>query len=917
MTPEQVSNRPAAVGPSDCSPIPAAAEPAESALGDIPERRRAEENLGTSEALHRTLFEESIAAIYLTDSQGRFLEANPAGCALVGYTADELRGLSFTDLVDPTDFDTRPLQFDRLRTEGRLVAQRRLRHKDGRILEVEIRSALLPDGRITGLARDITEASRTERLLRESEERFLSMAEASPLGLHAYQLDAADRLILTGANPAADSILGLRHSALLGLGIEEAFPGLAATGIPATYRRVCRDGKPWRSEHVDYFDGRIRGAYEVIAFRTGPRTMAVLFEDIRERLSAQAALRLQSAALESAANGILITDCTGLIVWCNEAFCQMTGYRPDELVGRNPRLLRSDRNPAGFYEELWATIRAGKVWRGELVNRRKDGSHYTQEQTITPVRAADGQISHFVAIQQDTTERHRMEIELRQSRDRFQTVFQASPLSIAISRVSDGRLLDVNPSFVRTCEMSREEMIGRTTVELGLWDDPIERQRMVALIQGQGAIHNFEMRISLHSGRQVDALLSIVTILYGGEECLLTIATDITERKRMEEKLRQAAKMESLGTLAGGVAHDFNNLLTVIQGHTSLALSSDLCDLNDLRDNLRQVATAAERAANLTRQLLAFSRQESMKPRLVDLNEIIGRQTRMLRRIIGEDIVMQIHSPTALPSILADPTMMEQVLLNLAANSRDAMPQGGTLTISTDSILLDAARAVRNPAARQGEFVRLTVADTGMGIPVEVLPRIYEPFFTTKQVGKGTGLGLATVHGIVQRHQGWIDVETAEHRGTTFRIHLPAAGTEPEAGATSPPQASLPTGRGTILVAEDECTVRALSKRVLESCGYRILEVESGVDALALMADESVSIDLLLTDLVMPGGINGRDLVERLRIRHPELKVVFMSGYTPGVLDAPLRTGESLYFLQKPFTPFELAQTVRACLESK
>ncbi len=759
-------------------------------LTDITERRRAEENLRASEALHRTLFEQSLAAIFMTDAEGRFLEVNPAGCALVGFTVEEIRGRSFVDLIVPEDLESRPLQMDRLRREGQFAIERRLRCRDGRVAVVEIRSSLLPDGRIIGLARDVTETRQAEARLRASEERFRSMAEASPLGLHAYRLEADGRLVLTNANPAADAILGVSHAALVGRSIEEAFPGLRGGGVPAAYRKVCEGGGPWRSEQVDYRDGRIEGAFDVVAFRTGPGTMAVLFQDIRERLTAQAAIRLQSAALEATANGVLITDRNGRIVWCNEAFCRLTGYSLTELMGRDPRLLNSGQNSALMYEELWATIMAGRVWRGELVNRRKDGTLFTQEQTITPVRGLNGEINHFVAIQQD-----------------------------------------------------------------------------------------------------------------------------ITERKRLEEQVRQAAKMESLGTLAGGVAHDFNNLLTVIQGHTTLAMGTDPANRAELQDNLRQVQLAAERAANLTRQLLAFSRQEAIRLKVLDLNEVIGRQTRMLRRIIGEDIVMQIHYATALPPIMADGGMMEQVLLNLAANARDAMPGGGTLLIGTEVVTVGEGERKAATEGRVGPHVLLTVQDTGVGIPAEVLPRIFEPFFTTKQVGKGTGLGLATVHGIVQRHGGWIEVESKLGRGTTIRIHLPAAGGGEGALELGMESVALPRGVEAVLIVEDEEPVRALARRVLEGCGYRVGEAGHGAEAMAMLEAEGASWDLLLTDLIMPGGMNGRELAERACGRAPGLKVIYMSGYSPGLIEELPMRDRKLYFLQKPFSPAQLAQGVRACLD--
>jgi PAS domain S-box-containing protein len=394
---------------------------------------------------------------------------------------------------------------------------------------------------------------------------------------------------------------------------------------------------------------------------------------------------------------------------------------------------------------------------------------------------------------------------------------------------------------------------------------------------------------------------------------------DITERKALEEQLRQAQKMEAVGQLAGGVAHDFNNMLAVIRGNAELLLMNEAQYPAEAREGLKHVVEASERAANLTRQLLAFSRKQVMQSQPLVLNEVIANLTKMLRRVIGEHIDLQCHYAAPLPYVQADPGMMEQVILNLVVNARDAMPEGGQLRVATEHILLDEAQARINSGARAGEFVCLLVRDTGTGIAPEVLPRIFEPFFTTKDVGKGTGLGLATVYGIVQQHQGWVEVSSQVGEGTTFKVFLPAIPAPAQSAAASEAAAEVRGGTETILLVEDEHAVRLTTRRVLESKGYAVREATSGREALEVWQSHAGEIALLLTDIIMPGEMSGRDLAERLWAQKPGLSVIFMSGYSADVLGTNtefIRRTKS-HFLQKPSSSRVILETVRQCLDEK
>jgi two-component system cell cycle sensor histidine kinase/response regulator CckA len=391
-------------------------------------------------------------------------------------------------------------------------------------------------------------------------------------------------------------------------------------------------------------------------------------------------------------------------------------------------------------------------------------------------------------------------------------------------------------------------------------------------------------------------------------------AGDITERQNLEAQLRQSQKMESVGLLAGGVAHDFNNILTVIQGHNSLITSLALPE--EALDSSRQIGLAADRAANLTRQLLTFSRRQILQPKNLDLNEVVSNMTKMLRRLLGEDITLQVNYASHLPLVHADPGMMEQILMNLSINSRDAMPKGGTLFVDTAAVNFDETAAKRMAGASPGEYVCLTVKDTGKGIPPEVMPHIFEPFFTTKDVGKGTGLGLATVYGIVQQHKGWVKVSSKVKEETVFQVFLPALAETGVMRETVTAQPEIRGGSETILVVEDETPLRQLVKSVLQRHGYRVLEADSGVDALPIWLQYKDQISLLLTDMVMPHGVSGRELAQRLRGDKPELKVIYSSGYSLAVVGGDMVLREGLNFLQKPYNPRKLAQAVRDCLDA-
>jgi PAS domain S-box-containing protein len=487
-----------------------------------------------------------------------------------------------------------------------------------------------------------------------------------------------------------------------------------------------------------------------------------------------------ASALEQAAEAVMMTTIDGHIIYVNPAFERITGFTAEESVGRTPAILSAERQDRGIYRDLWQTILQGGVWRAEITNRRKDGTPFTWEEAITPLRDEHGRLTHFIAVGQD-----------------------------------------------------------------------------------------------------------------------------VSVQRQLQAQLLQAQKMEAIGRLAGGVAHDFNNLLTVMTGYSEQLL--DRLDVHDpLRRKAEAIRSAAERAAALTQQLLAFSRRQMRQPRVLELNEAVVRMDRLLRRLIGEDIEL-------LSRVKADPLHLEQVLMNLAVNARDAMPRGGTLTLETATVTFDGAHLGGHPQMPPGDYVLLAVSDSGCGMDEETKKRLFEPFFTTKEQGKGTGLGLSTVYGIVKQNGGYIWVYSEPDRGTVFKIYLPLVTEAVDDLALPAPLLKAPRGTETLLVVEDDSDVRRLLKDTLQHCGYTVLEASNGGEALLFCERYSGAIHALVTDVVMPH-MDGYEVADRLRAIRPGMRMLFISGYTEHVASRQGRTRVEDAFLAKPFTPDALARKIREVL---
>ncbi len=580
-----------------------------------------------------------------------------------------------------------------------------------------------------------------------------------------------------------------------------------------------------------------------------------------------------------------------------DAFCDL--IHPDDRAAFDAAQNRAFTGDAVYQVELRFKLRDGRVrWgfvRGKVMFN------------------AAGQAERIVGVDLDITERKR-------AREELQRFISLSPavLYAMSARENEFHLSWVSDNVVRLTGYAPDEMLRENR-----WLQHVHPDDQTRLVRGQEALHAAGQQTLDYRFRRADGKYvwiqderRLLRDARGEPSEIVGAWSNASERVQLQEQYRQAQKMEAIGQLAGGVAHDFNNILTIIHGNASLLLDPAMSPEDDA-DAVRQIVQAAERAAGLTRQLLLFGRKQVMRPTDIDLNEVVGNMTRMLQRILGEDVLLRAEFAPELPLIHADTGMIEQVLLNLAVNSRDAMPGGGRLTIATSVKELRAEDLRSNPEAAIGRMVHLAVTDTGSGIPPEVLPRIFEPFYTTKEVGKGTGLGLATVYGIVQQHRGEISVASEVGNGTTFHIYLPAvAGMKVDTG-TRPRAASLPRGTETILVVEDEVAVRLLVTDLLQRCGYKIFSAPSGAAALEVWNEHRDKIQLLLTDMVMPDGMSGRQLADALRVERPDLKVIYTSGYSPEATGQGKDLPPNTRFLQKPFDPFRLTGTIRTLLDQR
>jgi PAS domain S-box-containing protein len=630
-----------------------------------------------------------------------------------------------------------------------------------------------------------------EDALRQSEEMYRSLF-SNMLNGFAYCriiLDGAAPLdfVYLNVNDAFEKLTGLRN--VYGKRVTEVIPGIRESD-PEFFDRFCRVAMTGKPERFELYVEALKIWFWISVNCPAKGYFIAIFDVITARKRAEAESKQLMAAIEQAGDNIVMTDAQGIIQFVNPAFEGTTGYSREEAVGRSLSILKSGEQDELFYRDLWDTISGGRIWAGRMVNKCKDGTLYTQESTISPVRDALGRIVNYVAV-----------------------------------------------------------------------------------------------------------------------------TRDITEHLRLAAQFQQAQKMEAIGLLAGGVAHDFNNMLTVILGYTELALHK-VDPSQPLHANLEEIYKAAQRSSDITRQLLAFSRKQTIIPVVLDLNMVVESMLKMLRRLIGENINLVWLPEASMSPVKMDPGQIDQILVNLCINARDAVADVGKVTIETGTTLFDETHCAHNAGFVAGEYVLLAVSDDGCGMDKEMIDKIFEPFFTSKGVGQGTGLGLSTVYGIVKQNNGFINVYSEPGKGTTFKIYLPRYAGRAE-DAQRETAVEIPLNRGeTLLLVEDEPAILTMCTMILEQLGYRVLAAGSPSEAIGLAEKHASEIHLLITDVVMPG-MNGRDLAERLHALFPRMEILFMSGYTSNVLAHRGVLDEGMNFIQKPFSMKSLAVKVRDALEDK
>ena len=812
------------------------------------------------------------------------------------------------------------------------------------------------------LQREIIERKLAEAAVRDSEERYRLLFESNPLPMWVYDLET---LSFLAVNDAAVNHYGFSRDEFLTMTIKDIRP---SEEVPALLDRVSRASGGFsisglsRHRKKDGMVIDVEVTWHALDFAGRPAKLA-LANDITERKVAEGSLRLSEerfrTLVQSARDAIVLADGAGNIISWNEGAQKIFGYQEQEILGKPLSLLMPKRYREAHGEGMSRFLTTGEtrmIGKAalELQGLRKDGSEFPLELSLATWKTDKGVF--FSGIIRDITERKRMEDQRQIISEIIQGAITSSDLDDFLKLVhhSIGKCLYAENCFVALYDEATELM------HFAFWAnklDPCPAPRSVGigfsgvvLRTGKPMLVDPELTEEMYRRGEVEKsgsssaswlgvplrtparIIGALVVQHYEEEnayderdmeFLTSVGSQIAlaiERKRAEtvllqteDQLRQSQKMKSIGTLAGGIAHDFNNLMTAVTGYSELALRS-LDAADPLCSKIEEIKKAGERAASLTRQLLAFSRKQVLQPRVLDLNTVIIGMSKMLPRVIGEHIELRIELAASLDQVKADPGQMEQVLMNLAVNARDAMSNGGLLTIATRNVHLNGKYASRHTVLQAGHYAMLSVSDNGCGMNVETQTHIFEPFYTTKEVGKGTGLGLSMVYGIVKQSGGSIWVYSEEGKGTTFKIYLPRVD---EVVATEDPgdsSISAPRGHETILLVEDEDVVRDLSKEILEDYGYAVIAAPNGQEGLRICREFDGQIDLVITDVVMPQ-MSGRELAESVGVLRPDARVLYMSGFTN---DAVVRHGvrdDGMCFIQKPFSPDSLALKAREVLD--
>jgi PAS domain S-box-containing protein len=890
---------------------------------DKPVRRSVEEIL-KSEQKYCDIVNSISDGVYQLDIEGRFTFVNKVIVDRSNISEEKFYTLHYRDIVAQEDLERVQNNFLKV-MRGEKVEPYELNYEtgDGRTLTVEINTRpVYEDGKIIGLhgiSRDVTERKQSERTLRESEERFRTLHEASfgGIGIH-------DKGIIFEANQGLVTMTGYELSELIGMdGLKLIAPewrDQVMKNIISDYEKLYeaiglrKDGSSYPLE--------IHG--KVILYR-GKKVRVTEFRDITERKRTEESLsesREELAEIFSMSlDMICIADInTATFLKVNPAFTRILGYPEQEFLKR-PFL---DFIHPDDVESTIAVINK-KLQKGEkavdFTNRYrcKDGTYRWLGWMSHPIpkRGITFAVAH------DVTERKRAEDALRESEKKYRMVLETNPDPMIVYDM-EGKVIYLNPAFTSVFGWSLEEKIGKKLDDFVPDESWPETRMMIDLVIAGKSFSGIETLRLTREGKIIP--VSISGSCHRNNEGNIEVSVinlrDITglkqaeeEKAKLEEQYRQAQKMEAIGQLAGGVAHDFNNMLNIILGYSQMALMK-LESSDPLQADIREIVSAGKRSTDLVRQLLAFARKQTITPRVLDMNDTVAGMLNMLRRLIGEDIDLLWMPAANLWSVKMDPAQVDQILANLSVNARDSISGVGKITIETGNAEFDDSYCAQHPGFVPGQYVLLAVSDNGCGMDKKTLEKIFEPFFTTKETGKGTGMGLATVYGIVKQNDGFINVYSEPGKGTTFKIYLPRHGEGEVERDEQRRQSGHLTGTETVLLVEDDEALLKMAKIMLEGLGYDVLTAGKPNEAIELAEQYAEEIHLLMTDVVMPA-MSGRDLQKRLSALRPDMKYLFMSGYTANVIAHRGILDEGVNFLQKPFMMNDLAARVREALDKE
>ncbi len=887
------------------------------------------DQLRNSELEYRTFFDKNADALFITMPNGRVLKANPAACRMFGYKEEEIIRAGRMAVVDPEDPRLLPALEERART-GKFSGELTFRRKDGTKFPAEITSVIFKDSddneRASIIVRDITEQKEMKEALQKSESFTRTVMDHLPVGLAVNSVDPDVDFVYMN-----DNFPKFYRTTREALADPDVFWDVVYEDpvfreeIKKRVLEDCDRGDPERMHWEDVPITREGEKTTYISARNTPvpgkALMISTVWEVTDRKQIEQKLEASQNRLQSifrvVPTGIGVV-CDRTIIEVNAKLCEMTGYTAEELVGQSAHILypcQEDFDWVGT--EKYRQISERGTGAVETRWRRKDGAILDIWLASTPLDAAD--ISKgvtFTAL--DITERKKMENALKESEEKYRLLVENANEVILVAQ--DGRIRFVNHKALDFIGYTPEELIEK---EFTAFVHPEDRktlsERHRKRLEGEYVPALYPFRIIDRDGGIKWVEINAVRIEWKGRPATLNFLVNITERKHAEEEreklqnqLTQAKKMESIGRLAGGVAHDFNNMLGVILGRTEMMLMG-MTPEDPFRSDLEEIQKAGMRSADLTRQLLAFARKQTITPRVLDVNETVEGMLKMLRRLIGEDVNLIWHPDAHLWPVKVDPAQIDQILANLCVNARDAISGVGKVTIETKNVIIEEDDYIDRPGLIPGEYVLLTVSDDGCGIDEVTLANIFEPFFTTREVGEGTGLGLAMIYGIVKQNSGFIDVHSEVGKGTTFKIYFPRHEGD-AAKETKPDLVKIPKGHGeTILLVEDDPSILDMGKAMLEKMGYTVLRAGDPKQALEIAKTHGGKIHLLMTDVVMPQ-MSGKVLAEQIHNVNPDMKVLFMSGYTANVIAHRGILDAEVHFIQKPFSMKDLAFKVRNTL---